>query len=129
MLRSCRHSSQVCQGGQTAGVHFLTQRIQIAQIPVQLLAEATDGQLITDAPEANGGVVIILRDQLPHLADGVIAGFLSGQVLADIGNLRPNHHTGIITKVIEFLIMLIMGKANGICAHLPDQDHIFFMVL
>ena len=48
-------------------------------------------------------------------------------MLGNIGDLRPNDHTVLVAQIVKILVVLIMGKANGVCADLPDQVHIFFV--
>ena len=87
----------------------------------QLVGDASDQNLIGDAPEADGGMVVILNDQLRHLLHTVVVG---GGVLAhhtDEGNLRPDDEAQ--------LGVLIMGQADGVGPQLLDDVGVVVVVL
>ena len=48
-------------------------------------------------------------------------------MLGDIRDFRPDDHTGLITEVIEVLVVLIMRKANRVLAQLLNQLHILLV--
>ena len=49
-------------------------------------------------------------------------------MLGDVGNLRPDNQALFIAQVIEILVVLIVGKANGIGAHFQHHGNILFML-
>ena len=44
----------------------------------------------------------------------------------DVGDLGPDDKTLFVAQVIECLRVLVVGKADGVGAHLQNQRHIFF---
>ena len=88
---------------------------------------AVHSYLIGKSPHADGRMVIALGDKLFHLVMGVDIGL--GHMAGNIGNFRPYDHTTLIAEVIEILIVLIMGKADGGGAHFADKLHILLMML
>jgi hypothetical protein len=50
-------------------------------------------------------------------------------VLRDIGDLRPDNETALVTEIIEILIVLIVSKTNGGCADLANEVDIFLVML
>ena len=71
-----------------------------------------DGDLVGNAPADDAGVVVVLVDELLHLADGV--GAAIGQVLGDVGDLSPDHHAVLVTEVVEVLVVLVVGQSDGV---------------
>ena len=86
-----------------------------------------NGDLIGHAPADDGGVVVVLVDQLLHLADGVFPAI--GQMLGDVGDLCPDHHAVLVAQVVEILVVLVVGQPDGVCAQLPDQRHVLIVHL
>ena len=115
-------------GGQAGGVQLLAQGVQLGEVLVQALGLARDGDLVGDAPEEDGGMVVVLGNQLGHLGDGVVVGFLGGDELADEGDLRPQGKAGVVAQVIEILVMLIVGQTDGVGADLLDEGDILLVV-
>ena len=72
-------------------------------------------------------MVVVLVDELLHLADGV--GAAIGQVLGDVGDLSPDHHAVLIAQVVEVLVVLVMGQPDGVGTQLPDEGHILIVHL
>ena len=72
-------------------------------------------------------MVVVLVDELLHLADGV--GAAIGQVLGDVGDLSPDHHAVLVTEVVEVLVVLVVGQPDGVCTQLPDEGHILIVHL
>ena len=72
-------------------------------------------------------MVIVLVDQLFHLADGIFPAI--GQVLRDIGDLCPDHHAVLVAQVVEILVVLVVRQPDGVCTQLPDQRHILIVHL
>ena len=111
------------QRGQAGGVHLVAQVVQLPVIVEHIgLVLGGDGDLIGDAPADDAGVVVVLADQLFHLADGV--GTAIGQMLRNIGDLRPDHHAVLVTEVVEILVVLVVGQPDGVRTQLPDEGHI-----
>ena len=86
-----------------------------------------DGDLVGHTPTDDGGVVVVLVDQLFHLADGVFPAI--GQVLRDIGDFCPDHHAVLVAQVVEILVVLVVCQTDGVCAQLPDQRHVLIVHL
>ena len=116
------------QGGQAGGVHLVAQLVELVVVVQHIrLVLGGDGDLVGHAPADDGGVVVVLVNQLFHLADGVFPAI--GQVLGDIGDLRPDHHAVLVAQVIEILIVLVVCQPDGVCTQLPDQRHILVVHL
>ena len=115
-------------GGGTGAVQPMTQVVQRPVVFQQLLIHrAGGGDLIGKTPYRNRRVIVVLHHQLLHLRQGV--GTAAIHVHGDVGNLRPDHHAVLITQIIKLLSVLIVGKAQGIAAQLPDDLHIPSVVL
>ena len=111
------------QRGQAGVVHLVAEVVQHAVVVQHIaLVLGRDGDLVGHAPADDAGVVVVLLDQLLHLADGV--GAPARHMLADIGDLRPDDHTRLVAQVVEVLVMLVVGKAHGVGAQLLDELHI-----
>jgi hypothetical protein len=50
-------------------------------------------------------------------------------VLGNIGDLRPDNETALVTEIIEILVVLIVSKTNGGCANLANEVDIFLVML
>ena len=72
-------------------------------------------------------MVVVLVDQLFHLADGVFPTVR--QMLGDIGDLCPDHHAVLVAQVVEILVVLVVCQTDGVCTQLPDQRHILVVHL
>lgn len=81
---------------------------------------------VGDAPDDDGGVVVLLIDQFLHLLDGVLVPVL--KVLGDIGDFRPDDHAPLIAEIIEEIVMLVMGKADRVGTDFLDQFHVLDVV-
>ena len=106
-------------------VHCVTQVIEQHMVFHQVFGHAMNRHLIAQAPAYNGGMVIALGNELPHLVQRILPTV--GHMLGDVGNLRPDHHAVFVTEIIEFLGMLIVGKTNGVGTHFPNNVHILPM--
>ena len=71
-------------------------------------------------------MVVVLQHQFFHLAQRVGGGF--GHMLGDVGNLCPRDKTVFVAEVIEVLRVLVVGKAHGVGAHIPQNLHILLML-
>ena len=115
-----------CQSGESGGIHLMA---EIVQFPVVVqhvfLVLGGDGDLVAHTPADNGCMVVVLHDQLFHLADGVCTAVR--HVLGNVRNLRPDHHAPLIAEVIEVLIVLVVCKPDGVCTDFTDQVHILQM--
>ena len=89
-----------------------------------LINRRCGGDLVGQSPNGNAGVVIVLHDEFFHLGQRVGAPVV--HVHCNVGNLRPDDKTLFIAQVIERLCVLVVGKADGVGAHLQNQRHIFF---
>ena len=109
-------------------VELLCQRVQLFQVLDERLGVAADEDLVRDAPEADGRVVVVLRDELGHLADGVVVRFLGLHEHADERDLRPQHHAGAVAQRVEVLVVLVVRQTDGVRAHLTDQREVLLVV-
>jgi hypothetical protein len=85
------------------------------------------GDLVGDSPNADRGVVIALNYKLLHLAYGILTTVW--HMLGNVGDLRPYHHTVLVTQIVEILIVLIVSKADSVCAYLEDKLDILSVML
>ena len=85
------------------------------------------GDLVAQAPEADGGVVVALGDELGHLRHGILPAL--GHVLGDVGDLRPDDEATLVAEVIEILVVLVVGQTDGGGTHLADQVDVLGVVL
>ena len=74
-------------------------------------------------------MVVILDNQLLHLADAVLMGRGIRVHHADERNLRPDHKAQVVAGIVEILGMLVMGQADGVCPQLLDDPGILVMLL
>ena len=86
-----------------------------------------DGDLVGNAPADDACVVVVLDDQLFHLADGVLAAV--GHMLRDVRDLGPDDHADLIAEVVEVLVMLVVSQADGVRAQLLDELHVLLVHL
>ena len=114
-------------GGKAGLIHFVAEIVEDAVVFHKILGGTADGYFVAQPPYNDGRMVIVLDYKLGHLADGVLPS--GGHMLRDIGYLCPDNKTALIAKVIEILVVLIMGKADGGAAHFADKIHILFVVL
>ena len=116
------------QGGQAAGVQLVDQIVEDLMVVHHVgLVLGGNGDLVGDAPDTNGGVVVVLDHQLGHLRDGVLPAI--GHMLRNIGNFRPDHQTSFVAQIIEILIVLIVGQSQGVGSHLLDDGHVGVVML
>ena len=85
------------------------------------------GDLVAQAPDHNAGMVVVLRHQLPHLGEGVLPAVR--HVPGDVGNLRPDDQAPLVAQVVEHLVVLVVGQADGVRAHLADQVNVLPVML
>ena len=115
------------KAGGAGGVHLVAQLVELAVVVQHVLfIFGGDGDLVGQAPGDNAGVVVVLHDQLFHLADGVLPP--GGHVLGDVGDLRPDDHAVFVAQIVEVLVVLVVGQPDGVGADLPDQGHILLVV-
>ena len=116
------------KGGGTAGVHLVNKIVKDLMVFHHiLLILGGYGNLVGDTPNADRGVVIALYNKLLHLADGIFSTVR--HMLGNIGDLCPYDHTVLVAEVIEILVVLIVGKTNGVGTNLTDHLHIGIVVL
>ena len=114
--------------GRTGGIHFMNQVIQHPVVVQHILfVLGGNGDLVGKTPCDDAGMVVVLHDQLFHLIDGILPS--RRHMLRDVGNLCPDHHAVFVAQIVKILIVLIVGKANGIGTDLPDQSHILVVML
>ena len=124
-----RGVGDVGNGGETGGIQLTYQLLQVVVVVHQLLADAADQDLVGQAPEHDGGVVVVLDDQLGHLVTAVL---VSGGVLlkdADEGDLSPDGEAQLVTCVVEVLAVLIVGQTDGVGTQLLDEHGILVVIL
>ena len=93
----------------------------------QVVVRARNGNLVGKSPHHDTGVVVILRDQLLHLADGI--GATARHMTGDIGNLRPDDKTLFVAQIVEILVVLVVRQTNGGRPHLHDEVNILLVML
>ena len=120
--RKIRHGSEPCL------IKLMHQVIERMKIGKQLLALAADGDFIGDSPEADGGMVVILHNELAHLLERILPRPRRIQEHRDKRDFRPDNHAGLIAQIVEISVVLIVRKADGIRAHLLDELHILLML-
>ena len=101
--------------------------VENAVIFKKILICAADTDLIGKSPDYDRGVVIILRNELLHLRNGILAA--AGHMLGDIGNLRPDDQAVLIAQIVEILVVLIVSQTDGGGAQFVDEFHILLVVL
>ena len=124
-----RHHGNVGDGGHAGLVHLVRQGIQVPQVVQQARALAADGDLVGNAPEADGGMIVVLHDQLLHLAAAVLVRAGGGVHHRDERDLGPHHKARAVARVIEIRAVLVMRKAHGVRAHLADKGHVLLVLL
>ena len=114
---------EVGGGGEAGGIQGLHRLMEKAAVFMHEGSVPEHGDLILDAPAEDGGVMDILEDQLRQLLAGVLqeGGALRHLQHRDLG---PDQEACLVGAVIGGLGMLIMGEADGIGAHLPDEGKI-----
>ena len=125
----CRSHADIGNAGQTAGVKLLTQLVKAMDNVEHSLALAADADFIGNAPEADGGVVVVLQNQLPHLTEQVFVGGRVGNVQANKGNLRPYNHSLAVAKLVEKRVVLVVRQTDRVGTDFTNHRHIFQMFL
>ena len=128
MGRIQRHHGDLGHSGEPGGIQLVGQVVHSAQVVLELRRVPADGDLVGNAPETDGWMVIILDYQLFQLADTVVVG---GRVFiehADKRDLRPDDKAHLVTGVIEILGVLVVGKAYGVGSQLLDDAGILKVV-
>ena len=95
----------------------------------QLIGDAANEDFIGNTPEADRRMIIILGDQLLHLADAVLVGRRVRIHHADEGDLRPDNEAQLVAGVIEILGVLIVSQTDGVGSQLLDELCILVMIL
>ena len=113
-------------GGGTGLVHLMAQVVEDAVIFQKIIVDTAHGNLIGKTPDHDGRMVVVLGNQLLHLADGVLTA--GGHMLGNVGNFSPDHQTLFIAQIVEILIVLIVCQTDGGAAHLADQLHILLVM-
>ena len=85
------------------------------------------GDLVGEAPNDDGRMVVVLGDELLHLGNGVFKTIF--KVTGDVRNFRPDDHAVLIAQVVEILVVLIVRKADGRRAELADVFHVLPVML
>ena len=117
-----------CHGCGSCGIHLVAQIIEDAVVLQHVLIGGRHhGDLIGQSPDHNGRVIVVLNDQLCHLADGVLPAI--GHVRGNIGNFRPDHQSALIAQIIENLAVLIMRQTDGVGTEFADQVDVFLVML
>ena len=113
----------VGHGGGPGGVQLVGQIVEGAVVFQQLLVHrAGGGNLVGEAPHGDAGMVVVLDDELLHLAQGVGPAVM--HVHGDVGDLGPDHQALLVAEVVEGLGVLIVGQPDGIGTHLEDQGQV-----
>lgn len=64
-------------------------------------------------------MIVILDNQLGHLADGI--GVSGLHMPGDIGDLRPDDHARLVTEIVEILRVLIVSQTHRVRSHLQHD--------
>ncbi len=112
----------VGHGCQPGTVHGMSQIVQNTMVFQQILRHAAHADLVGQRPQDDGGVVIILGDELPHLGHRV--GPPSGHMYGNVGNLRPYDQAPAVAQIVKIPAVLIVGQAHGGSAGLQNQLHV-----
>ena len=105
----------------------MAQIVQQTVVLHQILADTASGRdLVGQAPAHDGRVVIVLHDQLGHLAESVLPAL--GHVLGDVGDLGPDDHAVFVAQIVEIPAVLVVGQAHGVGAHLPQKGHVLVVL-
>lgn len=116
-------------GGQTGGVQLLAQLLQIVVAVHQLLADAADQDLVGDAPEHDGGVVVVLHNQLGELVAAVLMRLIGLLEHADKRDLCPDSKAQLVAGIVEVLAVLIVCQTDGVGAQLLDDQCILIVLI
>ena len=119
----------VGNGGQAGRVKLLDQLLQVVVTVNQLLADTADQNLVGDAPEHNGRVVVVLDDQLFHFLAAMLVGGIAGLEHADKGDLCPNGKAQLVAGIVEVLAVLIVCQTNGVGTQLFDDLCVLVVIL
>ena len=108
-------------------IHFVDHVIQHPVIAHHILMVfCRDRDLIGNAPADDARMVIVLNDELLHLAYRVVPAVR--HMLADIRDLRPDDHAVPVTKIIKELVVLIMCEADRVGSDFANELHVLFML-
>lgn len=124
-----RSHGHMGNGGQTCGVQFLGQSVELLVVFHQLLGNAANQNFIGDAPEADRGMVVVLDDKFLELADAILMGVRVLVEHADERYLRPYHKAQLIAGVVEVLRMLVVSQADGVSPKLFNDFGVQIVVL
>ena len=128
-MAGCGGHTDVGNAGQAAGVKLLAQLVKAMDNVEHSLALAADADFIGNAPEADGRVVVVLQNQLPHLAEQVFVGGRVGNVQADKGNLCPYNHSLAVAKRVEERVVLVVRQTDRVGTDFTNHCHIFQVFL
>ena len=109
------------------GVQLVAEVVEQLVVLYHVGGHATRGRdLVGQPPADDGRVVVVLHDQLGHLADRV--GPTVFHVFGDIRNFRPDDQAVLVAQVVEVLGVLIVCQAHGVGAHLAQQGHVLLVL-
>ena len=118
---------QVGHGGHSGGIHLVGQIVKDHMVLHQVVGHTGQGNLVGQRPADDGGMVIILSNQLRHLIDGILTAI--GHMHGDVGDLRPGNQAFPVAELIEILIVLIVGQTDRVGSHGEDDVHILLVHL
>ena len=119
----------VSDGGQAGRVKLLAELLQIVMSVHQLLRDAADEDLVGDAPEHDGGVVVVLDDEFLHLLHDMLVSALALLEDADEGDLSPNGETDLIASIVKVLTVLVVCQTDGVGAQFLDEHGVIIVLL
>ena len=123
----CFQHEYIGHGGRTGGIHMMAEIIQKTVVFQQVFVDGTGcGDLIGQSPYNDGWMVVALSDQFTHCLQGVFTPV--GHMHGDIGDLCPDGDAVFVTEIVEFLGMLVVGKAQCVGTELFDDLHVFAMI-
>ena len=110
------------------GVQPMHQIVELSVIADHVrILRAVHGDLVGEAPDRNGRMVIALHDELLHLQSGILVGVR--HMAGDIRDLRPDDHAALVAQVIEVLVVLIVRQPDRVRADLANQVHVLPVML
>ena len=124
-----RAAHRVARQRREAGRVCLMNHVVEKAVVVQhvLLFLRRDGDFVRHAPADDGRMIVVLLNQLFHLADGVRAAV--GHVLADVGDFRPDNQAVAVAEVVEILVVLVVRQPQRRRADFADERHVLVVHL
>ena len=115
------------KGRLPVGINLVEHVIEAMMEAKHGLAVLVDhGDFVGNAPDDDGRMVVLLIDEFLHLLDGILVAVC--EMLGNIGDFRPDDHALLVAEIIEEIIVLVMGKTDGVGADFLDHGHVLDVV-